>query len=140
MFVETIDCQSVRNGNQWIINFLKNADVAAVTIDGQSGQSILVKEMKDFRLKSPILPKVSEIINANSSWEQGIFQKSICHNDQPSLTTVVTNCEKRNIGSSGGFGYKSQFDDMDISLMDSALLAHWACVNKKPKSKQQIRY
>ncbi|WP_413537535.1 terminase [Enterococcus malodoratus] len=140
VFVETIDCQSVRNGNQWIINFLKNADVAAVTIDGQSGQSILVKEMKDFRLKSPILPKVSEIINANSSWEQGIFQKTICHNDQPSLTTVVTNCEKRNIGSSGGFGYKSQFDDMDISLMDSTLLAYWACVNKKPKAKQQIRY
>lgn len=140
IFVETIDCQSVRNGNQWIINFLKNADVSSVAIDGASGQSLLADDMNDFRLKEPILPTVKEIINANSLWEQAIFQKSICHSDQPSLTTVVTNCEKRNIGSSGGFGYKSQFDDMDISLMDSALLAHWACSNDKPKKKQQIRY
>ena len=140
IFVETIDCQSVRNGNQWIINFLQNADVKKVAIDGQSGQSILASEMKDFRLKPPILPTVKEVINANSLWEQGIYQQSLCHNDQPSLTAVATNSEKRNIGSSGGFGYKSQFDDMDISLMDSALLAHWTCSNDKPKKKQQVRY
>ncbi|MBS7578399.1 MULTISPECIES: terminase [unclassified Enterococcus] len=141
IFIESIDCQSVRNGNQWIINFLKKAKVEHVVIDGASGQSILAEEMKDFKIKpAPILPTVKEIINANASWEQGIYQKSVCHNDQPSLTTVVTNCDKRNIGSSGGFGYKSQFDDMDISLMDSALLAHWACNNNKPKKKQKIRY
>lgn len=138
IFIESIDCQSVRNGNQWIINFLKQADVESVVIDGAGGQRILSDEMKDFRLKDPILPKVSEIITANSLWEQGIYQRSFCHSDQPSLTTVATNCEKRNIGSNGGFGYKSQFEDMDISLMDSALLAHWACNNNKPKKKQQI--
>lgn len=140
VFVETVDCQSVRNGMQWIIHFLRNADIEAVVIDGQSGQSLLTQEMKDFRLKDPILPTVKEIINANSSWEQAIYQQTLCHNDQPSLTTVVTNCDKRNIGTSGGFGYKSLFDDMDICLMDSAILAYWACHNVKPKKKQQIRY
>lgn len=140
IFVETVDCQSVRNGMQWIIHFLQNADIEAVVIDGQSGQSLLAQEMKEFRLKEPILPTVKEIINANSSWEQAIYQQTICHNDQPSLSNVVTNCDKRNIGTSGGFGYKSLFDDMDICLMDSALLAHWVCHNNKPKKKQQIRY
>ena len=140
IFVEVIDCQSIRNGNQWIVDFLKNADIESVVIDGASGQNILADEMKDFKLKAPILPTVKEIITANSMWEQGVFQTNICHSDQPSLTAVVTNCDKRNIGSSGGFGYKSQYDDMDISLMDSALLAHWACNNVKPKQKQQIRY
>jgi phage terminase large subunit-like protein len=140
IFVETLDCQSIRNGNQWLINFFKEADIESVVIDGQSGQSILTNEMKDFRLKAPVLPTVKEIINANASWEQGIYQKNICHADQPSLGKVVTNCDKRNIGTSGGFGYKSQFDDMDICLMDSALLAHWVCHNSKPKKKQQIRY
>lgn len=140
IFIETIDCLSVRNGNQWIIHFLKKADIAKVVIDGASGQNILDGEMKEFRLKPPILPTVKEIITANSMWEQAIFQRSICHSNQPSLTTVVTNCDKRIIGSSGGFGYKSHFNDMDIGLMDSALLAHWACSNNKPKKKQQIRY
>lgn len=140
VFVEAIDCQSVRNGNQWIINFLKQAKYDTVVIDGASGQSLLSQEMKDFRLPEPILPTVKEIINANTTWEQSIFQKHLCHKDQPSLTKVVTNCDKRNIGSSGGFGYRSQFDDMDISLMDSALLANWACVNAKPKKQTKIWY
>lgn len=141
IFIETIDCQSVRNGNQWIINFLKVADIASVAIDGASGQNILAAEMKDFKIRTaPVLPTVKEIIVANSLWEQGIYQQTICHADQPSLTQVATNCDKRNIGTNGGFGYKSQFDDMDISLMDSALLAHWACSTTKPKKKQQIRY
>jgi len=139
-FIETIDCQSVRNGNQWVIDFLKGADVENVVIDGASGQNVLAEEMKDFKLKQPILPTVREIVTANSLWEQGVYQRHICHADQPSLTAVATNCDKRNIGSSGGFGYKSQYDDMDISLMDSALLAYWSCCNKRTKKKQQIRY
>lgn len=140
ILIESIDCQSVRNGSQWVINFLKEANIATVTIDGAGGQNILAQEMKDFKLKEPTLPKVSEIITANSLWEQGIYQKTICHMDQPSLTAVVTNSEKRNIGTNGGFGYKSQFEDRDICLMDSALLAHWACSIQKPKKKQQKRY
>lgn len=140
IFIESIDCQSVRNGYLWIIDFLKRADIESIVIDGASGQEILSKTMKDYGLKEPILPTVKEIIVANSLWEQGIYEQSICHNDQQSLTQAVTNCEKRNIGSSGGFGYKSQFEDIDISLMDSALLAHWACKEHKPKKKQKIRY
>ncbi|CTF46243.1 putative prophage protein [Streptococcus pneumoniae] len=77
---------------------------------------------------------------ANSMWEQGIYQKTLCHAGQPSLKKITTNCEKRNIGSNGGFGYRSHFADMDISLMDSALLAHWACMTTKPKKKQKISY
>ena len=140
IFIETLDCQPVRNGNTWIIDFIRQADVAKVVIDGANGQKILADEMKDYRLKRPILPTVREIIVANSLWSQAIYQQTLCHNDQPSLTKVVTNCDKRAIGSNGGFGYRSQFDDMDISLMDSALLAHWACYNGKPKRKQKIIY
>lgn len=140
IFVEAIDCRSIRHGNGWILDFLQRADVASVAIDGANGQNILASEMKERGIKKPVLPTVKEIITANSLWEQGIYQKSICHNDQPSLTRVVTNCDKRLIGSNGGFGYRSQFDDMDISLMDSALLAHWVCSEFKPKKKQKISY
>lgn len=140
IFIETIDCQSVRNGNMWLVNFLKQADIDVVVIDGASGQKMLEEELKDFKIKNIILPTVKEIITANSIFEQGIYQKTICHNGQPSLRKVATNCEKRNIGSNGGFGYKSQFDDMDISLLDSALLAHWAKHSIKPKKKQRISY
>lgn len=140
IFIETIDCQSIRNGNQWIINFIRQADIESIVIDGQSGQNVLVGELADFKLKKPVLPRVSEVITANSLWEQAIYAQTLCHKNQPSLRTVVTNTDKRNIGTSGGFGYKSLFDDMDICLMDSALLAHWSCSKIKPKQKQKIRY
>ena len=140
IFVEAIDCQSVRSGNDWIIGFLKNADVVSVVVDGASGQNILAAEMKDAGLKKLVLPTVKEIIIANSLWEQGIFQQSVCHNDQPSLTQVVINCEKRSIGTSGGFGYRSQIEEYDIALMDSVILAHWAASSSKPPKKQKISY
>lgn len=140
IFVEAIDCQSIRNGNAWIIGFLKQADIQEIVIDGASGQNILASEIKDARIKKPILPTVKEIIVANSTFEQGLFQQTIKHKGQPSLSQVVTNCDKRNIGSSGGFGYCSQIEENDIALMDSIILAHWAASSSKPVKKQRISY
>lgn len=140
VFVEVVDCQSIRNGNEWLVAFLREANVAQIVIDGASGQKILEEELREYKIRGTILPTVKEVIVANALWEQGIYQKTICHADQPSLSKVVSNCDKRNIGSNGGFGYRSHFDDVDISLMDSALLAHWACVTTKPKKKQKFFY
>ena len=140
IFVETIDCQSIRSGHAWVINFLKNADVQEVVIDGASGQNILAESMKQNKIKAPILPTVKEIIVANSTFEQALFQQTIQHKSQPSLYQVVTNCDKRNIGTQGGFGYRSQIEEHDIALMESMILAHWACSEAKEPKKQKIRY
>lgn len=140
IFIETIDCRSVRTGNNWIISFLKNADVANVVIDGANGQKILADEMKEYKLKKPILPTVKDVIVANATFEQALFNDGIRHNDQPSLTNVVTNCEKRAIGSNGGFGYRALKADSEIALMDSAILAYWSCSIYKERRKQKISY
>src|SRR5690625_256379 len=140
VFVESIDCQSLRNGHAWIIHFLRNADIQQVVIDGANGQNILAEAMKQAGLKAPVLPTVKEIILANSMFEQSLFQQTIQHKSQPSLFQVVTNCDKRNIGTSGGFGYRSQVEENDIALMESMILAHWACSEAKEVNKQKIRY
>ncbi len=140
VFVETIDCRPTKAGNDWIIKFLKRAAWNKVIIDGANGQQMLADEMKDNRLPKPVLPKVVNIITANAQFEQGIFSGSIVHKNQPSLTRVVSNCEKRAIGSNGGFGYKSLDKDADVSLMDSVALAYWAAKEYKETSKQKIGY
>lgn len=140
IFIEAIDCQTVRNGNNWILDFIKRAEVARVAIDGAGGQEILAETLKNEKLKKPILPTVKEIIVANAKFERGIYQQKIIHSDQPSLTKVITNCEKRNIGSSGGFGYKSQFEESEIALMDSTILAYWLCEEEKEFKRQRISY
>ena len=141
IFVETIDCRPVRAGNSWIVSFLRAADVQNVVVDGAGGQSILTEELKDARVKAKtVLPTVKEIISANAAFEQGLYQQSICHKGQPSLAQVVSNCEKRAIGSNGGFGYKAIHEEQEIALMDSMILAHWSCAGSKAREKQKISY
>lgn len=140
IFVETIDCQPVRNGNSWIINFLAAADIKKVVVDGANGQQLLADDMKEARLKSPVLPTVKEVILANAKFEQGLNSGNICHKNQPSLTQAVSNCEKRAIGTNGGFGYRSLREDVDISLLDSVIYAYWACAEAKEEKKQIISY
>lgn len=141
VFIEVLDCRPIRDGNQWIINWLLALDLDNVIIDGAGFQSLLASDMEEYKLPKPILPTVKEVIIANSKFEQAIFSKDVFHNNQPSLTEVVTNSEKRNIGSQGGFGFKSQYEDKDITIMDSAILAYYICSEQKqPKKKQQVYY
>jgi phage terminase large subunit-like protein len=140
IFVETIDCQSVRNGNMWILQFLQNADVEKVIVDGAGAQNILSDEMKAFKLKLPILPTVKEVVIANAMFKQALDQQTFCHRGQPSLEQSASNCEKRLIGTGGGFGFKSIREDVEIAILDSVILAHWACAVSKEKRKQSISY
>ena len=139
-FVEAIDCQGRRNGNAWILDFIANADVGAVVVDGASGQKLLEDELKQNRLMKPILPTVKEVINANNIFEQCLTNGSICHMNQPALMQSVSNVEKRAIGSNGGFGYQSMNDDIEVALMESMILANWGLNEIKPKVKQRISY
>lgn len=140
IFVETVDCQDVKAGNQWILEFLKKASVGKIVVDGANGQQLLADDMKEARLKKPLLPTVKEIILANSSFEQGIFQTNILHMGQPSVEQIVSNCEKRAIGSNGGFGYKSLKEGVECAILDSLILAYWACSTSKERKKQKVSY
>lgn len=139
-FIECIDCRSRRIGNDWILQFLKSIEVAEIVIDGASGQKLLADEIRAEKLKIPILPTVKEIINANNMFELALTAQSMKHMGQPSLVECVSNCEKRQIGSNGGFGYRSLREDIDIAMLDSVILAHWALKEAKEQKPQRIGY
>lgn len=138
VFVEVIDCRPARIGNGWIIDFLQKADVELVEVDGASGQNILAADMKEAKLKPPTLPTVKWVISANAGFEQGLESGKLCHMGQESLAQVAGNCEKRNIGSNGGFGYRAINEDMESALLDSVIYAYYACASAKPKKKQKV--
>ena len=140
VWVEAVDCRSRQEGDAWILEFLQKADWRSCVIDGASGQSILVEEMKANKLGKPTLPKVQDIIDANAMFEQGIYAGSIEHSGQPSLAQVVGNCDHRKIGSGGGYGYKSQVEGLDVTLLEAVSLAFWACSTTKEKKKQSFGY
>lgn len=139
IFVEALDCVPTREGNGWAFKYLKNPKVDQVAVDGASGQQILADAMKIHGFKAPIFPKVPEIIMANAMFLQAVASKEICHTGQGSLVQSVTNCEKRAIGSNGGFGFRSTSDVFDIAIMDSAILAYWLAATAK-ETQQTISY
>lgn len=140
IFFEAIDCQPLRSGNGWIVNLLKGIKPEVIAIDGQGAQNVLKTDLEEEGIKGIILPTVKEIIVANAKFEQMMYAGNICHMDQPSLTQVATNCQKRAIGANGGFGYRAFFDQMEIGLLDSAILAIWQCSEGKERKPQKIRY
>ena len=140
IFLEAYACKPVSAGMAWILNFIDKADVCKVAVDGKSGTGILEDAMKQAKLKKPIIPSVAEFIKANAMFEQALSSASIVHMKQSAAEQVITNCEKRAIGSGGGFGYKSQLEGADIAILDSMILAHWLCVETKAKKTQTIAY
>ena len=140
VYVEHIECEPVRDGTDWLIEFLKNPKTAKVAVDGASGQQIMVDAMKEAKIaKKPVLPTVKEIIAANAMFETGL-QGNLAHVEQAKVTRIVTNCEKRAIGSNGGFGYRSQVEDADVAIMDSMILAYWLAMTTKTAAPQKINY
>jgi phage terminase large subunit-like protein len=116
-------------------------DLGGVIVDGANGQKLLEEGMKDAGIKiKPVLPTVGNVIVANALFEQALENATLCHKAQPSLVMAATNCEKRSIGSNGGFGYKSLTPDTEIALLDSVILAHWLVNEYKEKPKQKINY
>lgn len=139
-FVECLDCRSVRDGNGWIVDYLKRMKPEKIVIDGQAGQNNLAKDLKENHVKNVLLPTVKEVISAASAFEQAIFSQQLCHMGQPSLTQAAGNCEHRMIGSSGGFGYKALKEGIEIAILESVMLAFWACNESKEKKVQRINY
>ena len=140
VFVEALGCKPIREGNEWILKYLKALKPEAIVIDGAGGQKILEEEINALRLGKVILPTVKEIVVANAKFEQAITKKSLCHYGQPSLRAIASNCDKRAIGTGGGFGYQSLKDGLDIALLDSVILAYWQASEGKVKKKQRFSY
>lgn len=140
ILVEAIDCRPIKAGMEWMLTFIDQADVRKVAVDGDNGKMLLADAMKQSQLGKPVMPSVPDVIKSFSLWEQGIATGNIVHMNQSAATQVITNCEKRAIGSKGGFGYTSQIDGADISIMESMVLAYWQCFESKEEKKQTISY
>jgi len=141
IFVETVGCKPIRAGISWIVDFIEKADIREVAVDGKNGTGLLQDAMKNLKLRKPVIPTVAQVIKANAVFEQAVTQATLVHMEQSAVMQIVSNCEKRAIGSGGGFGYQSLLDGADVSILDSVILAHWICLETpKVRKKQTVSY
>lgn len=140
IFVEGIGCKDQREGNSWIIDFLLKCNIKAVLVDGASGLETFQRECKEQKLKTVKAATVKEVVQSSSDFETAIANQTLCHMGQPALRQSVTNCKHRAIGSGGGYGYQTLDDDIEVALVESAVLATHACSNFKEVKKQRVGY
>lgn len=140
IFVESIDCRDQREGNDWIINFLIKCGIKTILVDGASGLQTFLGECEKQKLKNVKSVTVKEVVQSSSDFETAITNKAICHKGQPALRQSVTNCKHRAIGSGGGYGYQTLDDAIEVALMESVILATYACAQFKERKKQRISY
>lgn len=140
VFVEGIGCRDQREGNSWIINFLKKCNAQATLIDGASGVQTFLTECKNEKLKGVATVTAKEVVQSSSDFETAIANKLICHKGQPALRQSVTNCKHRAIGSGGGYGYATLDDDVEVALIEATVLATHACWTAKEVKKQRVSY
>lgn len=141
LFVETVDCRNTRDGFDWVLKFLSEADIEAVIIDGKGDADILEKEIKEnLNNIRPTRCSTSEFMTAMAMFRNAIDEKTVEHMGQVSLTQSVTNCEKRAIGTAGGYGFKSAKLGVDVSLLETCALAYFFAKNYTPRKKQQVYY
>jgi len=140
IFSEVVNCKPIRDGIGWIIEFLSAAKITHVAIDGKNGADVLVDAMKEAKMRKPVIMTVQQFIKANSVFDMAMERGTFVHMHQTAVTQVVTNCERRKIGTAGGLGYQSLLLEADIALLDSMILAHWICSETKDKKKQTADY
>ena len=111
-----------------------------VLVDGASGVETFLRECKEQKLKGVSKVGFKEVIQGSSDFETAIANKTICHKGQPALRQSVTNCKHRAIGSGGGYGYQTLDDEIEVALVESIVLATYACNNAKEAKKQRVSY
>ena len=142
VFIEALDIVSQRKTNRWITDFLKAAgeSIGKIVVDG-AGADLLQKRMKDEKVRKRLLRvTTAEVITAHTLFEQAIASGTLVHMNQPGLRYCATNCEHRDIGTKGGWGYRALREDIDIALLESTVLAFWQCSESKEKKKQRVNY
>ena len=141
IFLETIGCKPQSQGFAWIVSFVSTAGVYAVVIDGKGKTDMLSDALKQAKVKAKgIVPSYDEVITAYAGFRQAVDLATITHMGQPSVTQSVSNCERRLIGKSGAFGYRSIKNGVDISIVESMAFAFWARSTITERRKQKIGY
>lgn len=141
VFISAYDMRNIREGNGWIIKYLSSIkSLDKVVVDGRGNDEILTQELKKAKFKKPVIPGGSDFMLANSQFEQAVFNDGLCHMPQPALDVAVTNCEKKKYGSRGAFIYVPNVETIDITIMESAVLAYWLCVNTRESKGQHVGY
>lgn len=141
--IELVESREMIYGLGWFVEFIESryTGVEQFVIDGKSNAQALVDELRRHGIGAHkagiIIPKTEEVTTACSLLLSAVCEGKLTHYGQDALTEAATKCSRRNIGSGGGWGFKSE-GAADATVIESAALAYWATLTtKRDKSRKQ---
>lgn len=146
VFVEVIESRSMAHGVTWLADWLAERwrDTAAITIDGKGGSLALVAALRERGVRASVIitPTSDQAIAAYAGLLDAATYGNVSHAGQPGLAASVASAGRRDIGVSGGWGFKPITQDGDVTPIEAVALALYGAKTSKrrPGRKAEVDF
>ncbi len=144
--VELIERRSMSSGTAWLVEWLTERwrQAAQIVVDGKAHAGNLVNALRAAGVASTVIltPTTEQVTAAHSMLEDAVKAKTLTvlgHPGQDTLVDSVAHSARREIGKTGGWGFRP-IGDGECTSAESAVMAHWGAKTSKrrPGKKQRV--
>lgn len=140
--VELVAEISCRSGvGEFVDSLTKVADYAElIVIDGQSNAKTLENALLDVGIPDDMIirPNTAQAVEAYTGFVNATRSRSITHITDESTDESVCECNRRRIGTAGGYGFQSN-DRANATLVDALAFAYWGAMRQRRESVEDLR-
>jgi len=134
--VEALGVSPMPQGARLLVPWLVNRPDTPVWIDGRSGADDFAAQLAAHGIPARFrkVLDTKQAIAAHQGLLRALDAGELTHADQPGLNAAVKAMVRRKIGPSGGFGWESADERIDITPLDAVTLAHYGAEQiREPK-------
>lgn len=145
--VEGVFHKPMYDGIRWLVDWLQAptpgdprerprwSTCGAIVVDGKANAPAFVKALltegcKERQIKRP---NTDEVVAAHSLWLQAVRNGEMTVIDDPAMLASVTGAGRRKIGNLGGWGLEPLTEEVDVTLAESGVLAHFGAATVKKR-------
>lgn len=127
--VEGVAHRRMLEGTRWLVDWLVDRRDTRVVVDGRAGAGALVRALVEsgFPERRIVVPTAEQAVAAHTGLLTAVTEGTVSHIGDPALEVPVRNAVRRPIGKTGGWGLAG-VNEVDVSLLEAVVLAHWGAV------------
>jgi hypothetical protein len=112
----------------------------SIIIDGQSNAKTLENELLDAGVSDEMIvrPTTAQAIEAYTGFVNATRAHTITHIEDESTDESVCECNRRRIGTAGGYGFQSN-DRANATLVDALAFAYWGAMQIRREPSEEVR-
>ena len=124
---------------EWLLGVADCAE--SIIIDGQSNAKTLENELMDAGVPDEMIvrPNTAQAVEAYTGFVNATRAHTVTHVEDESTDESVCECNRRRIGTAGGYGFQSN-DRANATLVDALAFAHWGAlqIRREPAEEMMI--